>query len=63
MKLLLPGVGLLIGFLFGHGSDMPIDLFILMGAIVLTYAGVGALEVRRQLPSVGNLRRPTPTSH
>ncbi|HWC30513.1 MAG TPA: hypothetical protein VG845_10575 [Dehalococcoidia bacterium] len=64
MKLLFPGAGLISGFLLGHGSELPVDLLILMGTIVLAYAGVAAIEFRRHVPSSSaSLRRSAPTSH
>jgi hypothetical protein len=49
--MLLPGSGLLAGFLAGHGTEAPIDVFVLAAVIVTTYAGLAVLEFWPEIAS------------
>ena len=62
MKALFPGAGLLAGFLYGHGVEMPTDLLLLLGTIVFAYVGIAAVEVTRDLPRTSHKRESRPAT-
>ena len=51
MKVIVPAVGLVVGFLAGHGIETPPDLFLLLGTILVAYVSVGAIEAHGSAPS------------
>ena len=42
-------VALLLGFLVGHGTDAPADLFVLLTSIVIVYCALGMADVLQAL--------------
>jgi hypothetical protein len=66
VKVIIPAVGLLVGFLAGHGIETPPDLFLLLGTILVAYVSVGALEAygssQQSRPRVAQRQRLS-TSH
>ena len=65
MKVIVPAVGLVVGFLAGHGIETPPDLFLLLGTILVAYVSVGAVEAYGNAPSRPRAPRPSrlTTSH
>jgi hypothetical protein len=51
MRFAIPvAAALLLGFLLGHGTEAPVDLFILLTSIALVYGGIGMSELLPSLP-------------
>ena len=67
MKVIIPAIGLIVGFLAGHGIEAPPDLFLLLGTILIAYVSVGAIEAHGGAPSRQQASHPQPhhltTSH
>ena len=38
-------VSLMFGFLVGHGTDTPADLFVMLSAIVFIYSVIGVMQL------------------
>ncbi|MPZ49869.1 MAG: hypothetical protein GEU75_11360 [Dehalococcoidia bacterium] len=64
MKLTIPAFGLMLGFLFGHGVAVSLDLYVLLGAIVLSHVAIGAVELRNIVvrSARGGLQSPSSSS-
>jgi hypothetical protein len=51
MRFAIPlAAALLFGFLVGHGTEAPVDLFILLTSVVIVYAAIGVSELLQSLP-------------
>ena len=59
MRFAIPvAAALLFGFLAGHGTEAPIDLFVLLTSIVLVYGAIGMPDLLQTLPRSRRTPRP-----
>jgi hypothetical protein len=52
MRFALPlAAALLFGFLVGHGTEAPVDLFILLTSIIIVYSAIGISDLLQSVPN------------